>query len=219
MSTAHELHRHSAASATRAGRAANLNFEALSGCLDGLGFDGQRPQAIGFVSPSPRAGVSTIASNFAVELAQRGSERVLLIDAHLEHPTLHRHFAVRTEPGLVQALASDLSVEECIQRTDIEMLSLLASGTSGRDAAVGMRAQEFGAALREMRNDFDSIVVDLPPAGDLSSSYTVAALLDGVVMVIEPGRESAEKLARVKRKFVQANAKLFGVVLNKCRKS
>jgi capsular exopolysaccharide synthesis family protein len=198
---------------------ANGHYQSLIGSLDGLGFDTGLPKVIGLASSRSGAGVSTIASNLAIEVARSGLERVLLVEANLQKPKLDRLFSVNPAPGLVQALAGDLPWDDCLQQSGIEMLQLMTAGVSGRRAAPGFRAQQFARVLDKARREFDFIVFDLPPATKISMSFKVAGLLDGILLVIEAERSQVEELQRVKRQFVHANAKLLGAVMNNCRQS
>lgn len=196
---------------------ANDHYAALLRSLDGAGCGAGPSTVIGVASPRGGAGVSTIASNLAIEAARSGFEKVLLIDANLSRSRIHRLFSAQPMPGLAQALSGDPPVDECIQRSSIELLHVLTSGTDGREAMPRFRSQQFKNVLDVVRQEFDFVVVDLPPATRLSLTFTVAGLLDGVLLVVEAERERAENLQLVKRQFLRGNANLLGVVLNKCR--
>lgn len=195
-------------------RPVNHDYKAL---LRSLGFGADGPGVIGLTSCCAGAGVSTIASNLAIEAAHSGLERVLLIDASLMRPRIHHFFAARSAPGFVQALMGDPPVEECIQRSPVEFLHLLTAGVTGRGDPPRICLPQVRQVLDVVRNDFDFVVVDLPSAGHSTVSFDIAPLLGGLVLVVESNRHRIENLQQMKRMYVRANANLLGVVLNKCR--
>jgi capsular exopolysaccharide synthesis family protein len=196
---------------------ASIHYQMLVSHLDGHGLSAQRPKVIGFVSCASGSGVSTIAANLAAEVARGGFERVLLFDANLVRPRVHKLFSVSSGPGLVQAMGGNPAVDECIQRSSVSSLHLLTSGVERRTGARRFRLRSFTRVLDEVRDHYELMVVDLPPATKLSISYMISALLDGIVLVVEAERNQVDDLQRVKRRLISANAQLLGVVLNKCR--
>jgi len=69
--------------------------------------------------------------------------------------------------------------------------------------------------LGQLRNDFDLIVIDCPPAGELDETLLVSQVADGFLLVLEAERIRKQVAQRVKQRLEQGNAKLLGVVLNK----
>ncbi len=84
-------------------------------------------QTLVFSSPGPNEGKSTTFINFAVMLAQQG-QRVLLIDADLRRPALHKAMDLLREPGLTNLLIGDAEVREAIRPNVLPNLDLLPSG-------------------------------------------------------------------------------------------
>ena len=207
-------------SATRprtTGQPVNQHYEMLLRSLERTGFDAESPKVVGLVSCESGAGVSTVASNLAIEAAQGGAEHVLLVDANLAHPKIHRLFSIPASPGLIQAVSGDLPIEECLHGTPDDLLHVLPAGKSRRDVSTSIRTPQIRELLDTLREEFDFIVVDLAPATDLSMSFPVASLLDGVLLVVEAERNQVDSLKRMKRQFINMNANLLGAVLNKYR--
>jgi capsular exopolysaccharide synthesis family protein len=198
-------------------RSTSVPYETLINSLSELGFDTRRQKLLGIVGCERRAGVSTVACNLALEVARGGSEKVLLIDANLSHPRLHQLFSAEVGPGLVNAMAQEPPVDQCIQPTDTERLHLLTSGFSARPASQRFRAARFKNVLDEVRDEYDLVIVDLPPAIKGSNAFPMATVLDGVLLIVEAERNPVDRLQWAKRQFIHANATILGVVLNKCR--
>ncbi|MEE9230265.1 MAG: P-loop NTPase [Acidobacteriota bacterium] len=140
-------------------------------------------------------GKSFVASHLALSLAQRGA-RVLLIDAHLRRPRIHRIFGVAPGPGLIDALAGRVRLEETVRATDRPGLFILPAG----DVNGGGHELLDAASLRHLRDRllqptrFDHLVID---AGDINSSATPERLVvacAGVLIVVRAGRTLAREL-------------------------
>ena len=140
-------------------------------------------------------GKSFVASHLALSLAQRGT-RVLLIDAHLRRPRIHRIFGVAPGPGLIDALAGRVRLEEAVRATDHPGLFILPAG----DVNGGGHELLDAASLRHLRDRllqptrFDHLVID---AGDINSAATPERLVvacAGVLILVRAGRTLAREL-------------------------
>ena len=169
------------------------------------------PQIVGVTSCARRAGVSTIAANVAIRAADRGDGPVLLVDGNTQHPALDRMLQIGSGPGLINAAAGSAKLADCMVPCDVEGLCVLRAGNGGASASA--LAESFQA----MRNQFRLIVVDLPPADELSPLWDLSGQLDGVLLVIEAEKTRSGAAQRVRRQLAECHVPLLGVVLNKRR--
>jgi capsular exopolysaccharide synthesis family protein len=176
----------------------------------------ERPDGhiVGVTSCSRREGVSVVAENLAVCAAEFYTGQVLLVDANPQYASVAKRFAVEQAVGLADCLQGEASAVECIVETSQLGFSVLPAGTS--DPASSRVSDEHAAnVFNELRQHFDMIVVDLPPANKMDEMFAASHLFDGILLAIEAERIRRQAALRVKRQLEQANARLLGVVLNK----
>jgi Mrp family chromosome partitioning ATPase len=171
-------------------------------------------KSIGVTSCGHGAGVSTVAANLAVAAAQSCDRGVLLLELSGTRSLLASRLAMRGDLGLRRALQPDARAGECVTPSPIPNLSLLALDESAGSCGLGNDGRQVDALLDELSADFCFIVVDLPPV-ESALCFAVSGILNGVLLVIEASRTSADAAFRAKQRLVHANAAVLGVILNK----
>jgi capsular exopolysaccharide synthesis family protein len=136
------------------------------------------------VTSSGRAeGKTLVAANLATALAGTG-EKVLLVDADLHRPRIHTMFDVDRNPGLSHLLVGEGAVEDVIQPTEIENLSVITAGPSP-PSPVDLLASPRGQEIIEILKDAaDYVIWDTPPAGFLADATVIAHLTDKTLFVV-----------------------------------
>lgn len=165
-------------------------------------------------SAGPGDGKSTTTANLAVVFAQQG-KRVLLVDADLRKPTVHYIFNLTNTFGLTSVLSKQASLENAINKTDIENLFVLTSGPIPPNPAelLGSKAMEqfFDDALNKV---FDLILFDTPPLLAVTDAQILSNKCDGTVLVVSSGKTEKEQVIKAKELLDAAQSRLLGVVLN-----
>ena len=123
---------------------------------------GQQIKTIVVTSSGPGEGKSTTAANIAVVFAKSG-QRVLLVDADLRKPVIHKTFQLDNASGLSTVLSSSESLAESIQRTPVENLSILPSGPKPPNPSEMLSSPRMDQILAEARQLFDVVIFDMPP--------------------------------------------------------
>jgi len=169
---------------------------------------------VGVTSCSRQEGVSVVAGNLAVCASEIYSGKVLLIDANPQHASVAGRFGVRQTPGLSDCLSHALAARECVAATNHSNLYVLPAG------ALPPRSSRFSeervaALFANLRQDFELIVIDLPPANALDEMFIASQRVDGILLVLEAERIRRQVAQRVQRQLKQADVMLLGVVLNK----
>lgn len=170
-------------------------------------------RSIVITSPEPSEGKSTIITNLAVAFAQEG-KKVILIDADLRKPTIHRYFMKSNRIGLSNLLAGQFTIQQAITDTHIENLSLICSGPIPPNPAEMLNSKRMEQQLLELKDSFDIILLDTPPILAVTDSQVLSAKCDGVVLVLNSGKVKRDTARKAVERLQQVNARMLGVVLN-----
>ncbi len=166
-------------------------------------------------SPNSGAGATTTAANLGVVIAQTG-KRVILVDADLRRPSLHRLFGLANRTGLTSLLLSDNPASLQVQQsTNVEGLSLVSSGPLPPNPSELLGSSRMLKALESLKSQADLLIVDAPPILSVTDPVVLAGHIDGVVLVVESGRTRAKMLVRAVEMLKRGQASILGVVLNK----
>jgi succinoglycan biosynthesis transport protein ExoP len=181
-----------------------------------LRFSDKPCKVIGIVSSLPAEGKSAISINFAELLARQGS-KTLLIDADLRNPGTTRAIARHAEAGLLEALLDGQDLDRLLLSDDATGLSVLPAVVRQRTphssellASSGMRG-----LLKKVSEQYDYIVVDLPPLGPVVDARAIADRIDGFIFVAEWGATARRVAIEVLNANPQVRDKCIGVILNK----
>ncbi len=166
-----------------------------------------------FSSPGPNEGKSTTSINFAVMLAQQG-QRVLLIDADLRRPALHRAMDVLREPGLTNLLIGDAEVREAIRPNVLPNLDLLPSGPFPPNPSELLNSKTMQRLLEEFEGKYSHVILDTPPILAVTDSAILGAHTDGVVLVMRSGETEQRAAERAVDQLRRVGVRVFGAVLN-----
>ncbi|HEV3091510.1 MAG TPA: polysaccharide biosynthesis tyrosine autokinase [Candidatus Cybelea sp.] len=175
--------------------------------------------SIAFTSPRAGDGKSTIAINVAWTVAEM-NQRVLLIDADLRRPTLHKLLSLPNELGLSDVLSGTTSFTDAVRPTSIRNVDLLTSGTPFSSPAFLVQSGDLSGLLREAREcGYDRVIVDLPAVMPVVDAAAVAEKLDGTVLVVSATTGGAE-VAREAVAYVESLGirNLLGLVVNRVRR-
>jgi capsular exopolysaccharide synthesis family protein len=175
---------------------------------------GSPPKVIMVTSALPQEGKTTTSINVAVVLAQKGV-RVLLIDADLRRPSIHKTLGMGPRSGLSNVLTGSTTLEQAISRTPIlPNLYILPAGTPPPNPAELLASSNMRDMLAQLREQYDHVVVDTPPCLSVTDAVVLSPRADAVVLVIRSGQTTKQSLRRARDIFAQVNAKLIGVLLN-----
>lgn len=166
-------------------------------------------------SPGPADGKSTVAANLAVTLAHLG-RRVILVDANLRRPSLHRMFDLSNREGLSTLLADgSMEIGELLRSTGVPRLHLLSSGPLPANPGDLVGSSLMRERLAELRSRADVVIVDSPAVLGAADSGMIASICDKVLLVV-CARRTRSSMARLARQSLdQLGVTINGVVLNR----
>ena len=175
---------------------------------------GAPPKVIMVTSALPQEGKTTTSLNTAVVLAQKGV-RVLLIDADLRRPSIHKTLGMGPHSGLSNVLTGSTTLENAITRSPLlPNLFVLPAGTPPPNPAELLASTNMRDVLNHLSTQYDHIVIDTPPSLSVTDAVVLSPRADAVVLVIRSGQTTKQALRRSRDILMQVNAKVVGVLLN-----
>ncbi|QUR93811.1 CpsD/CapB family tyrosine-protein kinase [Macrococcoides canis] len=169
-------------------------------------------------SAAPSAGKSTTAANIAVAYAQAG-KTVLLIDGDLRKPTVHYTFETKNVFGLSNLITEQITLNQAVQNTDIENLSILTSGPIPPNPSELLSSKRFSELINNLKEYFDMIIIDTPPVLAVTDAVILSTVVDGTIIVTNVETNNKHHLLKAKEVLVKSDANILGVVLNNVEKS
>jgi exopolysaccharide/PEP-CTERM locus tyrosine autokinase len=158
-------------------------------------------------------GKSMTAVNLAACLAGEFDHTVLLIDADLRRPTVHKYLQLGSRKGLSDCLREGLDVGELLVKTDIGKLSVLPAGTPVANPVELFSSDIMRNLFREMKTRYSDryIIIDTPPVLPFAETRSIARLADGVLLVVKEGQPS---LGQIEEALDVLDTKVLGIVYN-----
>ena len=169
-------------------------------------------------SPGPNEGKSTTSLNFAVMLAQQG-QRVLLIDADIRRPALHRAMDLLREPGLTDLLIGDAEIREAVRPSVLPNLDVLPSGPFPPNPSELMNSKKMQRLLKDFEGTYDHIILDSPPILAVTDSAILGTHTDGLILVLRSGETEQRAAERAVDQVRRVGVRVFGAVLNEVASS
>lgn len=174
---------------------------------------GSPPKTILITSSQPGEGKTTTAVNTAISLSQLGAS-VLLIDADLRRPAVHKAFKLSPTRGISNYLSSHTPIDDLIIKLPIPNLSVLPCGPIPPNPAELISSDRMKELLRMLGQRFDHILIDSPPLISVTDPVILSTMVDGSILVVQAGKSTRELVRRARRELAGVGARVFGVVLN-----
>ncbi len=193
----------------------SFHSEAFRGLRTALYFStqGEVHKVIQITSPQASDGKSTLVANLAVSIAQSG-RKVVLIDADLRKPRLHKMFGLSSNVGLASIISQEVEIKDAIQPTQVPGLSIIPCGPRPSNPAELLTSPVFKEFLDTIREEFDYVLIDTPPLLAVSDPSVVAPRVDGVILAIRVSKNGRPNAERAKEILNTLGANVLGVVVN-----
>jgi succinoglycan biosynthesis transport protein ExoP len=175
---------------------------------------GAPPKVILVTSARPQEGKTTTSINTAIVLSQKGV-RVLLVDADLRRPSVHKTLGMGPGSGLSNVLTGSATLQQAITAVPLlPNLYILPAGTPPPNPAELLASSHMRDLLGELREQFDHIVIDSPPTLSVTDAVVLSPRADATILVIRSGQTTKPALRRARDILLQVNAHVAGVLLN-----
>ena len=164
-------------------------------------------------SSLPDEGKTTTVTNLSVSLAQLG-KKVILIDADLRKPDIHKIFKIKNTQGLSDCVRSNIQIMEMIKRTHVSNLYIINSGTNQSSPAEILGSDEMRKFTDSLKQIFDFILFDVPPILSVADATALDSNLDGMLLVARGNKTPGEALKLTKERLEMVNIKPLGIIIN-----
>jgi succinoglycan biosynthesis transport protein ExoP len=171
------------------------------------------PSTLLVTSTQSGEGKTTIATNLAIALAQVG-QRVLLVDADLRSPSLHRLFGTQEHLGLVSCLSGHQDWHSVVRPSGSPGLDLLFCGPIPPNPSELLSSRSMGALIRSAREKYEFIILDSAPMLALADSRILATQVTGVLLVVKNATIPREQVMQTLSGIRSVGANVVGVALN-----
>jgi polysaccharide biosynthesis transport protein len=172
------------------------------------------PKKIAVTSPNPGEGKTTTVINTAIALSQTGA-RVLVIDADMRKPRIHKIFNHENGMGLSNFLSGHGDLESIIKNSEVPNLFYIPAGPIPPNPSELLGSNLFKKMLGVLETRFDHILVDSPPVLGFADAVILSSSVNGVILTVLGGKTPRETLQRAKEALQQTQTKILGVVINR----
>ena len=171
------------------------------------------PQVILLTSPSPGEGKTVTTINLSVALAQDGY-KVLIIDADLRKGCCHTRLGQSNQRGLSNILTGNIPLQEGIQQTSVSGLSLISRGVCPPNPCGLLGSNKMKQILASLRESFNFILIDCPPAIAVSDAAVISVNSDAVILVFNRQKTSTASARQAVESLQAVRAPILGAILN-----
>lgn len=173
----------------------------------------EKCRVIGITSSIRGEGKSTTALNLAYSLAE-ANKKVLLMELDMRLPTFAKRLSIEEKPGISNLLVGLNKIEEVIQQSRIhDNFYVITSGDIPPNPSELLESKEMNMIIHNLKNEYDFILLDLPPVNAVSDALIVSKMTNGMIMVVRQNYINKRELNEAKRQLEIIDAKVLGFVV------
>lgn len=142
-------------------------------------------------------------------------ESILLVDANLHEPSIHRYFGLSVENGLAEIVEQRTAWQRLVRPVRDSRLQVVTTGNSKMNPVELLGSDVFRALVKEWKREYRYVIFNSPAVLNYTDALSVASVVDGVVLVVKAGQTRWDSAQQAKQKLTAARANLLGVTLNR----
>lgn len=167
-------------------------------------------------SAVPGEGKTTLICNLAVSIAMN-EKKICVVDLDFRKPRVHRTFGIENENGMSEYLVGKIGKEELIKKTKYNV-DVINRGSSIANASMALTCAKFVELMKELREEYDFILVDTPPVLQISDYVNISRVTDGVIFVVAAGYTKRDQVRDAFYEMKKNNIKVIGTVMTFVKK-
>jgi capsular exopolysaccharide synthesis family protein len=175
----------------------------------------QKYKVIQFTSSMQAEGKTTLISNVAYLLAQRG-KKVLMVDLDLRRPKINRIFSVINKLGLTDYLLGKIEKKDLIQHSE-DKVDFIISGEKTTSVVQVLQSQKLQDLFNELKQEYDYILLDTPPVIVVSDALLVNKVADGIIFVVAHGQGRKSMVKEAITSLTRNNVPIIGIAMTQDR--
>ena len=164
-------------------------------------------------SSVPHEGKTIVSSNLAASYSVAG-KKVLLIDADMRKPRVHKVFGLKNEKGLSTLIVGEHSMDDVINKNVYEGLDVVTAGIIPPNPAELLESARFADILKDFSEIYDVVIIDTPPLSPVSDAATIAPLTDGLILAVNISETPRDVFKSVIANISKPGIVRLGVVVN-----
>lgn len=172
-------------------------------------------KSIIFTSTGPNEGKTTMATNIALALAKK-NYRTVLIDGDLRNPSVRNNFTIKGKPKtLIDVLNDKATLEQSMVKISDSGLYVLFSEEKGvSNAAELISSDKMKEIFKTLKESFDYVIIDIPPAGIISDAMALKNDVDALVFLVRQDYAKVERILSTLSNITDSNMEFLGVIFN-----
>lgn len=178
--------------------------------------DTQEQPILFITSSRADEGKTTIAMNLASAFAHAGN-RVLLVDADLRNPSLHKLIGTRNQQNLVGYLSGEYALDQLSQASNVPNLDIIVTGTPPTDPSELLANTKMEALLKTAAQHYDIVIMDGPPILGLADSMILSSLANITLLTVHANDTSTTTVNNALRRLQETGANVTGIILNQVK--
>jgi capsular exopolysaccharide synthesis family protein len=172
--------------------------------------DVDRPnKTIVVTSALPEEGKTTVLCNLAIVLSQAG-RRVVLVETDLRRPRAVDYLGLEGAVGVTSVLAGQVSLDQALQPWGGPLFDVLASGPTPPNPSELLSSQQMVNVLTELRERYDTVLLDTPPLLPVTDAAVLGAAADGALLVVRYGKTTSHQVKAAMAALGSASVRLLG---------
>jgi capsular exopolysaccharide synthesis family protein len=187
-------------------------YRRLRNSIQALNPDGA-PRTVVLTSAVRGEGKSVGTLNLACSLCELPRMRVLVVDADLHRPSLESFLSLPRRKGLAELLRGKLHIDQAVRKTSIEGLSIVGAGARPRNPSELLGSERVRTVLHALKQRFDYVLLDTPPALAINDASLLGGLADGIVLVVRLGMTPRHLVEQAGNLLENLGGNLLGAVL------
>lgn len=164
-------------------------------------------------SSVPHEGKTIVSSNLAASYSVAG-KKVLLIDADMRKPRVHKVFGLKNEKGLSTLIVGEHSMDDVVNKNVYDGLDVVTAGIIPPNPAELLESARFADILKDFSEIYDVVIIDTPPLSPVSDAATIAPMTDGLILAVNISETPRDVFKSVIANISKPGIIRLGVVVN-----